>query len=386
MWSLSPGMHHLNHGSFGAVPVEVQARQSEWRSRWEANTTSFVAKELTPAVEVAREALAEFVGADAAGLVFVRNASQGVASVVRSLEPELQPDDEIVTTSHDYNAVRQTLQYSAAKRDASVRVVDVPFPIEEPSQVVAAVLEQVTARTKLVVIDHVTSSTGLIFPISEIVAALEPDIPVLIDGAHGPGQVPLRLEELGASWYTGNLHKWVCSPKGAAFLHTRQDRREMTVPTVISHAWNAPMAEGSSRYQGLFDWTGTDDMSPWLVVPESIGAVGAAHPGGWPGVMSRNHDLVVEARGLLADILDVEEPAPEEMIGSMAALPLPDGTGQDPGGLLSPLNSELLDRGLEALVMIWPSWPGQILRVSAHLYNEIGEYRKLGETLSDLAG
>jgi len=379
-------MHHLNHGSFGAVPLEVQARQIEWRVRWEANTTGFILNEYTDALDVARQELANFVGAAPAGLVFVRNASQGVASVIRTIEPQLKPGDEIVTTNQDYNAVRQTLEFSAATRGTRVVVAEVPFPIESPDQVLNSVLNAITARTRLVVIDHIASPTGLIFPIEEIVSEVDPDVPVLVDGAHGPGQVPLSLDALGASWYTGNLHKWVCAPKGSGFLHARADRIDETVPTVISHAWNTPIVDGASQYHGLFDWVGTDDMTPWLTVPDAIGVVGRMESGGWPAVMKRNHELALEARRIICDVLAIQAPAPDEMVGSLFAIRLFDRSGEDPGGLLSPLNQELLDAGFETLVMVWPEWPHQIIRISAHLYNELDEYRLIADTLSQMGG
>ena len=209
---------------------------------------------------------------------------------------------------------------------------------------------------------------------------------MLVDGAHGPGQVPLALDALGASWYTGNLHKWVCAPKGAAFLHTREDRITETVPTVISHAWNSPIVEGASRYQSLFDWTGTDDMTQWLVVPDALRVVGDLEPGGWPAVMKRNHELALAARDILCAALSIPRPAPDEMVGSMAAFQLPDHRDEDPGGLLSPLNIDLVEVGFETLVMIWPEWPHQVLRVSAHHYNRLEEYEALAETVSGMVG
>ena len=386
MWALSPEVHHLNHGSFGAVPVEVRTRQREWQRRWDANPTGFVYEELVDGIDRARLALADFVGADPAGLAPVVNASSGVAAVVRSIEPSLKPGDELVTTSQDYNAVRQTLEFSARRAEARVRVVEVPFPIETPEMVREAVLAAVSDRVRLVVLDHITSPTALVFPIEEIIAALEPDIPVLVDGAHGPGQVELDLDSLGASWYTGNLHKWVCAPHGSAFLHSRADRIEETVPTVISHAWNSPLPAGTSRYQGLFDWTGTTDFSPWLVVPDVLKILVDLQPGGWPAIMKRNHELVIAARDLLCASLGIETPAPETMIGSMAAVPLPDAGGADPGGQLSPLNGRLLADGFETVVSVWPVWPHQVLRVSAHLYNSLDEYHLLARHLSGLVG
>lgn len=386
MWSLSPGVRHLNHGSFGAVPVAVRQSQNRWRLRWDADPTGFVYRDLVPGLDRSREALARFLRADPRGLAFVRNASQGVASVVRSLEPTFGPGDEIVTTSQDYNAVRQTIEFSSRRSGATVRVVDVPFPVVGPDNVIELVCGAVGERTKLVVVDHITSPTALKFPVEEIVSILEPEVPVLVDGAHGPGQTILDLDGLGASWYTGNLHKWVCAPHGAGFLHTRADRLDQTVPTVISHAWNAPLIDGASRYLGLFDWTGTDDFSPWLVIPDVLEIVGGLEPGGWPALIERNHQLALEGRSVLCSALQIGPPAPDEMIGTMAAVPLPDFDGGNPGGLLSPLNDRLIEDGFETIVGFWPEWPHQVLRISAHHYNELEEYQALADHLSGLVG
>ena len=340
---------------------------------------------MVPAVQAARDSLAGFVGAESAGLALVRNASQGAAAVVRSIEPLLGAGDEIVTTSQDYNGVRQTLEYAASRTGAKVEVVDVPFPIESPDVVTNAVLGAVGERCRLVVVDHITSPTALIYPIEEIVAELEPDVPVLVDGAHGPGQVPLRLDALGASWYTGNLHKWFCAPKGSAFLYTRTDRRETTVPTVVSHGWNNPPPD-RSRYLGLFDWTGTDDVTGWLVIPDVIRIVGGIDLGGWPGLMERNHRMVMGARDEICSTLGLGPPAPEEMVGSMCAIPLQDNHGDDPGGIDSPLARTLLEAGFETVVSIWPRWPHQVLRISAFAYNRPEEYRELATWLSEQVG
>jgi isopenicillin-N epimerase len=364
--------------------VPIQEKQAEWRRRWEADTTAFVFEEFPDALEAARRALGRFLSCPVEGLAFTRNATTGMASVVRSIEPWLEPGDEIVTTTHDYNALRQTLEFSAARREVKVVAAPVPYPIEDPGVVTQAVLDSVTERTKLAVVDHITSPTGVVFPIDDMVAALEPDVPVLVDGAHGPGQVPVDLDRLGASWYVGNLHKWVCAPKGAAFLHTRADHLAHTYPVVISHGWNSPKQDPSDRYHALFDWIGTDDVSSWLVIPDLLQLLEALEPDGWPGLMSRNHRLALRARELLAAALDVEPPTPDQMVGAMASLPLPDATGEDPGGIDSALTRQLIDAGFEALVMHWPRWPHQVLRVSAYHYNTVDEYEALAAALSGM--
>lgn len=379
MWTLDPSIHHLNHGSFGAVPLPVQEARRRWLDEWERGTTAFVFERMQPALDRSRQVVADFVGGSPDGLVFVRNATTGVASVVRSLEPTWGPGDEIVTTSHDYNAVRQTLAFSAGRTGARLVVVDVAFPLSDPSEVTAAVLAAVGPRTKLVVIDHISSPTGLVFPVADIVSALEPEVPVLVDGAHGPGQVSLDLVALGASWYTGNLHKWVCAPKGSAFLHTRSDWIDRTFPVVISHGWNDHTAP--SRYHALFDWLGTDDMTPWLVAPDAIETVGALEAGGWPAVMKLNRDLALAGQEILCERLGLEAPAPPEMVGSMASVILP-ALGGPPISGMSPVSGDLLSRGFEVPVMVWPEWPGQVLRISAHHYNRLEEYAALAEALA----
>ena len=249
------------------------------------------------------------------------------------------------------------MEHTAEHTGAKVVVAKVPFPLTGPEAVVGAIAAAVSDRTRLAVIDHITSPTAVVYPIPEIVAQLEPDVPVLIDGAHGPGQVPLELEALGASWYTGNLHKWTCAPKGSAFLHARQDRRAETVPTVISHGRNAPLADNEDRFQLLFDWLGTDDFSQWLVLPETLELVGGLEPGGWPALMKRNHEMILAGRRILADAVKTELPAPDAMVGTMASIILPEGAGPAPEGELSPLMAELLEDGFETLVMNWPEWP-----------------------------
>jgi len=381
MWALDPDTRHLNHGSFGAVLNDVLELQTDWRRRFEADPSRFVWRELQPAMDRSREAVGEFIGAGPLGLVPVRNATTGIASVLRSFEPLLRPGDQLLTTAHDYNAVRQILRFTAERTGAEVVVARVPFPIEGPDQVTEAVLAAVTPKTKLAVIDHVTSPTALVFPIKDIVSALEPRVPVLVDGAHGPGQVPLAIDDLGASWYTGNLHKWVCAPKGAAFLHSRADRIEMTVPAVISHGYNAEVDSPEQRYHELFDWLGTDDFSAWAVVPDALRLVGGLETGGWDTVMKRNHDLVLEGRRLISETVAISVPAPDEMVGSMASMVLPDATGPDPGGDLSPMMDELFDAGFSTIVMNWPGWPHQLLRISAHLHNTADDYLALAEML-----
>lgn len=381
LWNLDPETHHLNHGSFGAVPVAVQTVQDEWRRRWEANPTSFIHTEYQPALDQARNQVAQFVGADPEGFGFVRNTTSGIAGIVRSWESHLEPGDEILTTSQTYNAVRQTLEFSARRLGVSIVAVEVPLLLEDPEEVVRSVVGGITDRTRLAVIDHISSPTGQDFPIADIVGRLEPDIPVIVDGAHAPGQVDLNIGALNASWYVANLHKWVCAPKGAGLIATRSDRVADTFPTVISHAW--PMPPGPGRYRALFDWLGTDDPTPWLAAPEAIRVIGSSVPGGWSEVRHRNRELVLAGRDLILERLGVKTPYPDSMVGSMASIPLPNSTTA-PTNAMSPMTFDLIEAGFEVPVLFWPGHPNQVARISAHLYNNISEYEALADTLGRL--
>src|SRR3990167_1371429 len=280
LWPLERGVIFLNHGSFGACPAEVLRQQAALRDEMEAEPVRFLSRELDDRLAGARQALAAFVGADADDLAFVANATGGVNAVLRSLR--FSPGDELLTTDHAYNACRNALDFAASRAGARVLVAMIPFPLAAPEEVVEAVLAHVTPRTRLALLDHITSPTGLVLPIERLVAALAGrGVEVLVDGAHAPGMVPLDLGVLGAAYYSGNCHKWLCAPKGSAFLWVRRDRQPDIRPLTISHGASATRP-GRSRFRLEFDWTGTDDPTAWLTVPRAIEYLGSLLPGGWP--------------------------------------------------------------------------------------------------------
>lgn len=384
LWDLDPAITFLNHGSFGACPRAVLERQDALRGQMESEPVRFMVRELEPLLDGAREALARFVGAPPVSLAFVRNATEGVNSVLRSLQ--FSAGDELITTSHEYNASRNVLEFAAARDGAKVVVVDIPFPGTSPADAVERIVAAITRRTRFALVDHVTSQTALVLPIADIVRELSSrGIDTFVDGAHAPGMLHLEIEALGCAYYTGNCHKWICAPKGAALLYVREELRPRVRPAAISHGANSTRTD-RSRFHLEFDWTGTFDPTPWLTVPFALEYLGSLLPGGWPALQDHNRLLALEARDLLCASLGVAPPVPDEMIGSMAAIPLPDGASDAPPSLYGdPLQDALLERfGIEVPVIAWPAPPRRLIRVSAQLYNRPAEYEALTAALRKL--
>lgn len=385
-WFLDPAVCFLNHGSFGATPRAVLDAQAQLRARMEAEPVRFFTRELEPLTDTARRELAQFIGADPEGLAFVTNATTAVNTVLASLK--LTSGDEIVLTDHAYGACRNAAVAWAARSGATARTVPLPFPVDDPEVIVDRVVSSIDARSRLLLLDHVTSPTGLIVPVERIVAAVEErGVPVLVDGAHAPGMVPLALDQLGASYYTGNCHKWLGAPKGAAFLSVRSDRRRAIRPLVISHGAVATRPD-RSRFLLEFDWTGTDDPTAHLVIPTAIQVMGALLEGGWAALRGHNHQLAVSGRQTLCETLGITPPCPEAMLGSMASVPLPAAqASRRLGGLhgLDPLHDELFHRWhVEVPVIPWPGPPHRLLRISAQLYNSHDQYRYLASSLTSV--
>lgn len=379
LWRLDPRVTFLNHGSFGACPRRVLDFQRALRERIERQPVRFFIREFEPMLDAARRALAAFVGADARDVVFVPNATSGVNTVLRSLR--LRRGEELLVTDHAYNACRNALDFAAERSGARVVVAAIPFPLRSAGEVLGAVLDRVNRRTRLALVDHITSPTGLVLPIGPLVKALEArGVDALVDGAHAPGMVPLDLDGLGAAYYTGNGHKWLCAPKGAGFLHVRRDRQGLIRPLTISHGANSPRKD-RSRLLLEFDWTGTADPSALLSIPEAIRCVGSLRPGGWPEVMRRNRRLALAGRRILCAALGAARPCPDAMIGSLASVPLPPGADAPPA--IDPLQDRLWARHrIEVPVVPWPVPPKRLIRISAQLYNSLPQYRRLAAALA----
>ncbi len=385
-FTLDATVAYLNHGSFGACPRPVLAAQSQVRERLEREPVRFFMRELEPLMDSTREELGLFVGADPDGIAFLPNATHAVNTVLRSLN--LQPGDELVTTDHEYNACRNALDFVADRARAHVVVARVPFPVADEDAVALAVLSKVTPRTRLALIDHVTSPTALVFPIGRLVRELRArGVETVVDGAHAVGQVPLDLRALGAAYFTSNCHKWLCAPKGCAFLHVREDLRDRIVPLSVSHGRNAERS-GRSRFRLLFDWTGTCDPSAYLAAPAAIRFVSSVLPGGATALADRNHALVSWARDRLCAAVGVDPPSPSAMLGSMASVPLPPAPGGPSPFDIDPLQVALMDRfHIQVPVFTWreaDGTPRRTIRISAQAYNYSAQYEALADALTRL--
>ena len=365
---LEPEAVYLNHGAFGALAQPVAAAQAEWRSHIERHPSRFMRDELPGLVRGAAERLGAYVGAAGENIVFLDNATTAMNAVLRSFV--LMPGDEVVTTSHCYGAVMRTLEFVCDRADARLIAADLPFPIEDPAQVVDAVLRSLSARTRLLVIDHATSKTALVFPLAEIAAeARDRGIAVLVDGAHGPGMLPLEIEALGVDYYAANCHKWLGAPRGAAMLWAAPERQPYVRPTTISHF----IADG---FTAAFDWPGTKDFSPWLCTPA---ALDFRERWGEEAIAKHCGGLIREAARQIARDLGTERGGPDSMTGFMATIALPDGLPGKPAEADRLRRRLLAEEGVEADIQ---AFDGRLwVRVCAYLYNEPAEYERLAAGL-----
>jgi isopenicillin-N epimerase len=363
-WRLDPAFVTVNHGSFGATPDCVLAEQDMWRRRMEDQPTRFMGTILPGALRDAAARLATFLGADGEDIAFVDNATSGCNAVLRSLT--LARGDEVLVLDHGYGAVRNAVRFVTQRAGARMTEAAIPFPHATADGLVAAVADALTARTRLAVIDHITSGSALVVPVDRIVAACHAaGVPVLIDGAHGPGQIDIDLNRLGADWYSGNCHKWLCAPKGSAFLWTSRERQRETHPTVVSHGYG-------QGYREEFDWTGTRDPSAFL----SIGRAIEFHEQlGGASMRQRNIDLAAEAASLVARGLNTETIVADPG-AAMRLVRLPAALGTDAAGLRAKLIAAGTDAPIHAIGgALW-------LRLSAFAYNELEDYARLADIVA----
>lgn len=359
-----------------------------YRARMENEPIRFFVEELQPLMDRVRQALAAFLTCRPECLAPMPNASIAVATVLENVK--LAPGDEILTTSHEYPACLNSLRRAAAKWGAKVVMVDLPFPCRGPGEIEEAILAARTDRTRLALISHVTSPSAMVLPVEKLVRELEgAGVACLIDGAHAAGMLPwLDLGGLGASYYTSNCHKWVCSPKGSAFLYVREDLRQGFRPLALSNNAEKPKP-GREQFLTEFDYVGTQDYTALLAIPEALGFMASLVPGGWRGVMARNHALAAWGREVVCRGLGVEKPCPDEMVGSTATLVLPEHEPERHARLMA-RPTRFHDALQDALLSRWriqaPVWgvggTRRFVRVSAQLYNSAAQYQYLARALA----
>ncbi len=373
-WALQEGMHFLNHGSYGATPRHVLAAEAAWRGQLEAQPVRFMGAVLPGALREAADRLAAFVGCAPRRLALVENATSGVNAVLRSLP--WQPGDEVVVANHAYPAVRHTLQFVAQRHGLVVKFADVPFPLPATQGVAGAYCQAITARTRLAIVDHVFSPLAAVTPLRPVVEHCRAlGVPVLVDGAHAPGMLPLELDALGAHWYTGNCHKWLFAPKGCAFLYASEAGAVGLHPAVISNFHG-------QGFPAEFEWQATRDYSGWLALPAALDFLQAL---GVQRYQQALQALARDAAALLANRWGVEPPAPPDAFAAMVTLPLP-GRHEASDAQARRWHDLLWQRHrIEVPVMCFNQrlW----LRISAQVYNELSDYRALADAvLAELAG
>jgi len=363
---LSPDMVFLNHGSFGACPIPVLERLHQWQRTIESQPLEWLGRAITRLMAEARGALGAYLGAPADDLVFFPNPTTAINAVMRSMLAAppasplcLTPGDEILTSDHEYGAMLRTWRYFC--RHSGVRLVQrpVPLPLTSRQDFTEAFWAGVTPRTRVIFLSHITSRTALIFPLEDILRrARQAGILCIVDGAHVPGHIPLNLQALGADIYTGALHKWLCAPKGAAFLYARPEIQAWLDPLVVSWGYESEQP-GPSRFVDYHEWQGTRDMAPFLSVPAAI-AYQQAHE--WEAVRARCHALAVETRQRVHALTGEQPLSAPEYFGQMVSLRLPQDV--EPEALKNALWEQ---HRIEVPVFRWQGQP--FLRVSFQVYN-----------------
>jgi isopenicillin-N epimerase len=373
LFLLRPDVIFLNHGSFGACPHPVFEVYQDWQRELECQPVEFFGRRFQGLMREAREALGDFVGADADDLVYVPNATTGLNLVARSLP--LEPGDEVLATDHEYGALDRTWRFVCARRGARYIRQCVPLPVTGVEQVVESLWSGMTDRTRILFISHITSPTAITMPVAELTSrAREAGIITVVDGAHAPGQVPLNLATLGADFYAGNCHKWMMAPKGSAFLYARREMQPLLQPLVVSWGWQSE-TPGPSPFIDEQEYQGTRDIAAYLAVPA---AVQFMDENNWPEVQRHCHELVGYARRKITELTGSTPITPDmpTWFAQMGAFPLPACDGEI-------LQRRLYDEfAVEIPIVVWNR--RRLLRISVQGYNTREDVDMLIGALAEL--
>ena len=367
-WNLAEGAAFLNHGSFGMCPRVVLEEQSRIRARMEAQPDRFFRDEVMPSdkstLRAAAAALAELVDTSSENLAFVENASVGVQCVLRSMS--FAPGDEILITSHTYNAVRLMVDARCLETGAVPRVAQIPVPATAEG-IFDAIREAITANTRLAILDHITSPTAIVVPIERLIPELRKlGARIAIDGAHGVGQVPLSMRTLQPDWYVSNAHKWLFAPRGCAFLYASADVAPITQPPVTSHFVD-------KGFPWSFDWIGTRDYSPWLAIPAAIRFWKSLEPA---KVRAHQRMLLEHGSGLLVE-LGLQPVVPLELCAAMRSFILPRNGSRDDAAAI------MADYWARERIQLMSTALGErlLMRISAHVYVTVDDLDRLASAV-----
>jgi isopenicillin-N epimerase len=377
-WPLDPSITYLNHGTVGVTPRKVLAAQQALRDEMERQPSRFMLREVgrlagaawptASRMRRAAHAVAAFLGSRGDDLVFVDNATAGVNAVLRSLS--FSPGDEILLLDHAYGAVLNAASYRARESGAVVRTVEVPWPSFDERVLVGRIASALSPRTRILILDHITSSTAILLPVAEIAAECRArGVAVLVDGAHAPGAIPLDIAALGVDWYTANLHKWAQAPRSCGILWAALERQRGLHPPVIS--WGLDQG-----FNAEFDWVGTRDPTPWLAAPAGLQFLADLD---FAGVSAWNHGMACESAHLLCARWHMSAGVPDRNIATMATVPAPERFGGRPEDAARLRDALLFDHHIE--VHVFAAWSRVWVRVSAQLYNDRSDVERLGEAV-----
>jgi isopenicillin-N epimerase len=371
---IDEGVIFLNHGSFGACPRPVFQTYQAWQSRLEEQPVEFLGRQATKLMSDAREKLAAYLNTVPDNIVYFPNPTTAINMVARSLD--LQEGDEILTTNHEYGAMDRTSRFLCSKSGAEYLQLPIPFPMSNHADFVETFWEGVTPQTRVVFFSHITSPTALIFPAQEICRrAREAGIISIVDGAHAPGQIPVDLTAIGADIYTGACHKWLCAPKGSAFLYANPKLQPLLEPLVVSWGYEAE-EPGPSQLIDYHEWQGTRDLAAFLSVPT---AIQYQEENNWKEIRQRCYLLAHNAHRDISDLASLEPLSPNnhEWLGQMVALRLPQAT--DPDRLKERLYGEYR---IEVPALLWNDTP--LIRISFQAYNTQEDLDTLLNALQEL--
>lgn len=369
---IDPDITYLNHGSFGAVPKPVFDVYQSWQRELESQPVEFLSRRSPELLYQSRLELANYLHTKPERLVYVPNTTTGINTIARSLA--LSDHDEVLTTDHEYGATERTWRFLSRKNGYSLRKVNLSVPLENSDSLVDLFWKAVTPATRVIFLSHITSQTSCIFPVKAICEkARTAGILSVVDGAHAPGQIDLDLDDLGADFYVGNLHKWLCAPKGSAFLYAREEVQDHIEPLIVSWGWESDHP-GKSRFNDYLEWTGTMDISAYLTVPA---AIQFQRDHNWPLHQKRCHELAVQCLNQINKLTSLPNIYTQSsQFAQMVSIRMPSLDIEE-------LKTTLYDRyHIEVPLFFWNSDP--FIRVSFQAYNDEKDLNEISDALSQI--